>query len=97
MESVRVIDLLAKYKSTGKDVEILNEFEKWLDRNGEKVNPVNYELNMKAGDVVQFRNGYGVLMSTEILGFSEGAKAYLLWDCYWADVDLINREAKLIE
>lgn len=91
-----VIDLLAKYKSNGRYEEILNDFEKWLDRNGEKVNPENYDLNLKAGDVIEFKN-CGVLMSTEILGFSEGSKAYLLWDCYWADVNLIRREARLIE
>lgn len=57
----------------------------------------NDKLGLKAGDKVTFLNGYDVLMMTEILGFDEDGKAYMLWDCYWFAVDLVDRQYKLQE
>lgn len=50
-------------------------------------------LGFVQGDRIQFLNGFGIPMITEILGFDEGGKAYLLWDCYWFTIDLGQRKA----
>jgi hypothetical protein len=55
---------------------------------------INPELGLKTGDVVTFISGYNsdLKYTTEILGFDEDGKAFMLWDCYWFPVDLIERK-----
>lgn len=59
--------------------------------------PESDKTSFKTGDVVCFKNGYDVPMITEILGFDEDGKAYMLWDCYWCPINLVDRGAFLIE
>ena len=56
----------------------------------------NYKHDLRTGDIILFKNGYDVEMTTEILGFDEEGKAYLLWDCYWYTIDLNERLIKKI-
>lgn len=51
---------------------------------------------VNAGDIILFLNGYDVPMISEVLGFNEGGKAFLLWDCYWFPVDLNDRMIEVI-
>lgn len=52
-----------------------------------------HPLGFSQGDRIQFLNGYGIPMITEILGFDEKGEAYLLWDCYWFTINLVSRGA----
>lgn len=54
----------------------------------------NSELGLKSGDVVKFISGYNSDLKyiTKILGFDADGKAFMLWDCYWFPVDLVERK-----
>jgi hypothetical protein len=80
------IDLVEKYS---KFPDLRVECIKW----GEENNLKNSGLfDLGAGDLILFRNGFGVPMIAEIMGFSEnGEEAFLHWDCYWFPVKLRER------
>jgi hypothetical protein len=90
MKNTKVWDLLESPRnSLNRDIDI------WLKKNKSFLTDKNEELNLKVGDVVIFRNGYDVPMSTKIIAFHvETKKAFMLWDCYWADIDLKERIIK---
>lgn len=64
-----------------------NEFKKNLTF----ISDTNDKFNLKTGDKILFLNGYDIPMITKILGFSAEGTAYLLWDCYWFDINLETR------
>jgi len=60
-----------------------------------KTHAITYECgDLKKGDIIQFRNGYGFLMESEILGFDEDGRVHPLWDCYWVSIDIKERQVK---
>lgn len=73
---------------------IKKQFLTWAKNQNRIVTDQNGDL--KKGDIIQFYNGYGVLIESEILGFDEQGKVYPLWDCYWFAIDIKDREVKLI-
>lgn len=73
------------------------EYEKKFAEYKNKVtgfSDTNTELGLKSGDVVKFISGYNSDLKyiTKILGFDADGKAFMLWDCYWFPVDLVERK-----
>lgn len=74
------------------------EFGEFKEKTKNPVVDVNKEFNLKTGDIIEFKNGYDIPMSTEILGFdSSDGEAYLLWDCYWFTLNLKKRFVKKLK
>lgn len=85
---MKYINLLAKERNT--------EYEKKFNEMKSKINGLtdyNPKFNLQTGDTIIFKNGYGVLMKSKILGF-ENDNAYILWECYWSPIDLNTRLIK---
>jgi len=84
-------NLLSKplHKST---IERMNN---WLQANADKFTNKNEKYNLKVGDIITFKNGYDIPMSTKIIAFNaENGNPYMYWDCYWVDLDLEKRLLK---
>lgn len=58
----------------------------------------NPELDLKVGDVISFMAGYNddIKYISEILGFSSDGRAFMLWDCYWSNINLVERNWKKV-
>lgn len=85
------VNLLSKplHEST---IERMNN---WLQANADKFTNKNEKYNLKIGDVITFKNGYDIPMSTKIIAFNvENGNPYMYWDCYWVDLDLEKRLIK---
>lgn len=84
-----MIDLVEKYKES-----LMPEINKWLEDHANELTDKN-ENNLKAGDTIEFLNGYKIPMRTKITAFCKNTgKAYLYWDCYWYAIDLDTRLIK---
>lgn len=67
------------------------EINRWLKKGNRAMKKSLREIfpnsiwDIKAGDTIVFKNGYGILMQTVVVGFEigEGGCIYLDWDCYW--------------
>ena len=67
----------------------------WLEANAHSFTGKNEKFNLKIGDIITFKNGYDIPMSTKIIAFNaETGNAYLYWDCYWVALDLDKRLLK---
>ena len=86
-----VVNLLSKqlHEST---IERMNN---WLEANAHSFTGKNEKFNLKIGDIITFKNGYDITMSTKIIAFNtKTGNAYLYWDCYWVALDLEKRLLK---
>ena len=84
----KVIDLLSKEL----DESTIDAMNKWLDKNKDKISNHNDKHNLKVNDIITFKNGFDIPMSTKIIGFDiETGNAYLYWDCYWFSINLDER------
>lgn len=85
------INLIEKYNNSTIREEFEN-FKKKLQESND-FSEENKSLNLKVGDVVKFIGGYesDVEFTSEILGFNSEGKAFVLWDCFWLDIDLVER------
>lgn len=82
------VNLIERYKSS--DIE--QKFEQFAKRIP-SFTLENKELQLKANDVIKFIGGYhnNIAYKSKILGFAPNGDAFLLWDCYWLNVDLTTR------
>ena len=81
-----LFDLIETFKNSEIE-EKFNEFKLTV----EGFNNHNKRFSLETGDVIQFRNGYGIEMVSRILGFDKDGFAFLLWDCYWFAINLEER------
>lgn len=88
----RRFDLIAKYAC---NFDLQNRAKTFLST--QRISETNAEFELVQGDWIVFRNGYDLEFMSEILGFDEDGCAYVLWDCYWAPVNLKNRLIKRID
>ena len=96
LKEIQPINLLVKYKLTERYSEYKEKFNLFVEKYNIQINEFNPELNLKIGDIVEFKNGFDVPMITEILGFNkETNKVYMLWDCYWNGIDLNEGNYKI--
>ena len=73
----------------------IERMNNWLEANAHSFTGKNEKFNLKIGDIITFKNGYDIPMSTKIIAFnSETGNAYLYWDCYWVALDLEKRLLK---
>jgi len=73
----------------------IERMNNWLEANAHSFTGKNEKFNLKIGDIITFKNGYDVPMSTKIIAFNaETGNAYLYWDCYWVALDLEKRLLK---
>jgi hypothetical protein len=82
---MKTINLLSKtlHEST---IERMNN---WLEANAHRFTNRNEKYKLKVGDVITFKNGYDIPMSTKIIAFNaETGNAYMYWSCYWVELDL---------
>ena len=83
-----VIDLL----STPYPQSLIDQMDAWLVTNASNLTNEDKDFNLKTGDIITFKNGYDVTMSTKIIGFDVlDGKCYLFWDCYWFGISLKER------
>jgi hypothetical protein len=76
----------------------IERMKNWLEANAHSFTGKNEKFNLKIGDIITFKNGYDIPMSTKIIAFnSETGNAYLYWDCYWVALDLEKRLLKAKE
>lgn len=76
-------------------IEMMNN---WLEANADKFTNKNEKYNLKVGDIITFKNGYDIPMSTKIIAFNaENGNAYMYWDCYWFDYEGISHLVSSIE
>lgn len=75
----------------------IERMNNWLESNAHRFIGKNEKFNLKIGDIITFKNGYDIPMSTKIIAFNaETGNAYLHWDCYWLAIDLEKRLLKAI-
>jgi hypothetical protein len=86
---IEPINLIEKYKEDEYTYhDLKDKCLEWLDKQ-EGITDKSKEYMLKKGDIILFKNGYGIPFITEVLGFDEtGLKAYLYWDCYWFPLDI---------
>ena len=73
----------------------IEKMNNWMEVNAHRFTGKNEKYNLKVGDIITFKNGYDIPMSTKIIAFNaETGNAYLHWDCYWVDLDLEKRLVK---
>ena len=73
----------------------IERMNNWLELNAHSFIGKNEKFNLKIGDIITFKNGYDIPMSTKIIAFNaETGNAYLHWDCYWFAIDLEKRLLK---
>jgi len=76
----------------------IERMNNWVETNAHSFTGKNEKFNLKIGDIITFKNGYDIPMSTKIIAFnSETGNAYLYWDCYWVALDLEKRLLKAKE
>jgi hypothetical protein len=74
---------------------IIERMNNWLEANAHRFTGKNEKYNLKVGDIITFKNGYDIPMSTKIIAFNaETGNPYMYWDCYWVDLDLEKRLIK---
>ena len=67
----------------------IERINNWLQANADKFINKNEKYKLKIGDVITFKNGYDIPMSSKIIAFNaENGNPYMYWDCYWVDLDL---------
>lgn len=85
------IDIITR-QGAERTVDYRERFAQLKERNAHwRIADTNEKHGLKTGDVILFRNGYDVEMITEILGFDDDGKAFMLWDCFWAPIDMDER------
>lgn len=73
----------------------IERMNNWLEANAHRFTGKNEKYNLKVGDIITFKNGYDIPMSTKIIAFNaETGNVYLYWDCYWVDLNLDERLLK---
>lgn len=73
----------------------IDKMVNWIESNSKKFTNKNEKYNLKVGDIITFKNGYGVPMVSKIIAFNaENGNAYIYWDCYWLSLDLEKRLIK---
>ena len=73
----------------------IERMNNWLEANVHSFIGKNENFNLKIGDIITFKNGNDITMSTKIIAFNaETGNAYLYWDCYWFALDLEKRLLK---
>lgn len=73
----------------------IERMNNWLQEKANNFKGKNEKFNLKVGDIIAFKNGYDVPMSTKIIAFNaKTGNAYVYWDCYWVDLDLEKRLLK---
>lgn len=73
----------------------IERMNNWLEANAHRFTGKNEKYNLKVGDIITFKNGYDIPMSTKIIAFNaETGNPYMYWDCYWVDLDLEKRLIK---
>ena len=73
----------------------IERMNNWLQANADKFTNKNEKYNLKIGDVITFKNGYDIPISTKIIAFNvENGNPYMYWYCYWVDLDLEKRLIK---
>ena len=73
----------------------IERMNNWLEANAHSFTGKNEKYNLKVGDIITFKNGYDIPMSTKIIAFNaETGNPYMYWDCYWVDLDLEKRLIK---
>lgn len=73
----------------------IERMNNWLEANAHKFTGKNEKYNLKVGDIITFKNGYDIQMSTKIIAFNaETGNPYMYWGCYWIDLDLEKRLIK---
>jgi hypothetical protein len=73
----------------------IERMNNWLEANAHRFTGRNEKYNLKVGDIITFKNGYDIPMSTKIIAFNaETGNPYMYWDCYWVDLDLEKRLLK---
>ena len=73
----------------------IERMNNWLEANAHSFTGKNEKFNLKIGDIITFKNGNDIPMSTKIIAFNaETGNAYLYWDCYWFALDLEKRLLK---
>ena len=61
----------------------IERMNNWLQANADKFTNKNEKYNLKVGDIITFKNGYDIPMSTKIIAFNaETGNPYMYWDCY---------------
>ena len=73
----------------------IEKMNNWLGANAHRFTGKNELYNLKVGDIITFKNGYDIPMTTKIIAFNaETGNPYMYWDCYWVDLDLEKRLLK---
>ena len=73
----------------------IERMNNWLEANAHRFTGKNEKYNLKVGDIITFKNGYDIPMSSKIIAFNaETGNPYVYWDCYWVDLDLEKRLLK---
>ncbi len=76
----------------------IERMKNWLEANAHRLTGKNEKYNLKVGDIITFKNGYDIPMSTKIIAFNaETGNPYMYWDCYWVNLDLEKRLLKAKE
>lgn len=76
----------------------IERMNNWLEANAHRLTWKNEKYNLKVGDIITFKNGYDIPMSTKIIAFNaETGNPYMYWDCYWVNFDLEKRLLKAKE
>jgi hypothetical protein len=67
------------------------EAAKWAAKNN--LSNQNSAFNLKTGDIIQFKGGYNrdIAFTSEIIGFNKNGDAFVVWDCYWFNLNLSER------
>lgn len=83
---MEAVNLIEKYST---QPELREECLSWVKEHNLSDSGL---FDLKKGNSILFKNGFGVLMIAEVLAFSQdGEEAYLHWDCYWFPVKLRER------
>lgn len=73
----------------------IERMNNWVQANAHSFTGKNEKFNLKIGDIITFKNGNDIPMSTKIIAFNaETGNTYLYWDCYWFALDLEKRLLK---
>ena len=76
----------------------IERMNNWLEANAHRFTGKNEKYNLKVGDIITFKNGYDIPMSSKIIAFNaETGNPYMYWDCYWVNLDLEKRLLKAKE
>ena len=76
----------------------IERMNNWLEANAHRFTGKNEKYNLKVGDIITFKNGYDIPMSSKIIAFNaETGNPSMYWDCYWVNLDLEKRLLKAKE